>query len=138
MPNNRRKYLIAKIHVAKKELGLEDETYRDLLLTNTGKTSCSELSVKELENLFRQLQIVYGYREPARQKQKPQLAKIRALLADKGHREGMMVPEQYAVAILKRQCGVERLEWATSAQLRAVIAALEAAKRKAVNHEQQG
>lgn len=43
------KSLIAKIHIAKKQLGLDDETYRDLLSTATnGKTSCSKMNAREM------------------------------------------------------------------------------------------
>ena len=34
-----RKNLIAKIHIGKSQLGLDDETYRQLLVSTTGKTS---------------------------------------------------------------------------------------------------
>lgn len=43
-----RKSLIAKIHIGKNKLGLDDETYRSLLANATGKTSCTEMSDGEL------------------------------------------------------------------------------------------
>lgn len=36
-----RKNLIAKIHIGKSQLGLDDETYRQLLVSTTGKISCT-------------------------------------------------------------------------------------------------
>jgi len=47
-----RKSLLAKIHIAKKELGLDDETYRDTLEGITGKRSASELSDKQLATVL--------------------------------------------------------------------------------------
>lgn len=40
---------IAKIHIAKKQLGLDDYTYRAALKTATGKTSCSNMTSAELD-----------------------------------------------------------------------------------------
>lgn len=41
--------LIQLIHIAKSQLGLDDDTYRAALLGATGKTSCSDMGIKELE-----------------------------------------------------------------------------------------
>ena len=44
------KPLIAKIHIAKKQLGLDDDTYRQALATATsGKTSCANMNENELQ-----------------------------------------------------------------------------------------
>ncbi|OPX57054.1 Mu-like prophage protein gp16 [Oceanospirillum multiglobuliferum] len=40
--------LIAQIHIAKKQLGLDDETYRAALKSAVGKDSCKGLSLSEL------------------------------------------------------------------------------------------
>lgn len=42
------KGLIAQIHIAKKQLGLDDETYRAALKSATGKESCADMSKIEL------------------------------------------------------------------------------------------
>ncbi|HFV6262259.1 TPA: phage protein GemA/Gp16 family protein, partial [Escherichia coli] len=41
--------LIKLIHVARRELQLDDDTYRAFLMQNTGKISCRELTVAQLE-----------------------------------------------------------------------------------------
>ena len=41
--------LKAQIHIAKSQLGLDDETYRDVLKGSTGKTSCAAMSERELK-----------------------------------------------------------------------------------------
>lgn len=44
--------LIKLIHVARRDLQLDDDTYRAFLLQCTGKTSCRELSVAQLEQVL--------------------------------------------------------------------------------------
>ncbi|EIN5413906.1 TPA: gp16 family protein [Escherichia coli] len=44
--------LIKLIHVARRELHLDDDTYRAFLVQCTGKTSCRELSVAQLEQVL--------------------------------------------------------------------------------------
>lgn len=43
-----RKKLIALVHIGKKELGLDDSTYKFLLLGTVGKQSCQEMTLAEL------------------------------------------------------------------------------------------
>lgn len=52
---SRRKKLVAKVKIGQKQLGLDDDTYRDLLETVTGKRSASKLKVWELENVVKRL-----------------------------------------------------------------------------------
>ena len=51
-----RNQLIQLIHVAKRELGLDDDVYRLLLESNTAKTSCKSMSIKELESVLSTLE----------------------------------------------------------------------------------
>ncbi|EOW6511036.1 gp16 family protein [Cronobacter malonaticus] len=44
--------LIKLIHVARRDLQLDDDTYRAFLVQCTGKTSCRELSVEQLEQVL--------------------------------------------------------------------------------------
>ncbi|EDX2020082.1 DUF1018 domain-containing protein [Salmonella enterica subsp. enterica serovar Sandiego] len=44
--------LISTIHVAKRELRLDEDTYRDALRTATGKTSCRDMTLPELSNVL--------------------------------------------------------------------------------------
>ncbi|CCN69761.1 gp16 family protein [Vibrio nigripulchritudo] len=48
--------LIKLIHVAKRQLALEDDTYRLLLEAETGKASCREMDTKELEKVVTALE----------------------------------------------------------------------------------
>lgn len=44
--------LIRLIHVAKTQLGMDDETYRAKLDALTGKTSCSQMSLDQLNAVY--------------------------------------------------------------------------------------
>lgn len=129
MKTESRRSLLAKVHIAAKTLGLDDDTYRDMLESLTGQRSAGKLAEKQLVQVIAALR-KRGWDDtdprPARKRPTPRatpgtaplLRKIEALLADAGR------PWTYAVAIAKRQCGVEKLEWAGAEQLRGVIAAL--------------
>lgn len=150
--DEQRKALLAKIHVAKKQLGLTEEEYRALLDGHFGAASAADLGLTDLKRLVL-VMADYGFKPskgharrgatrkktiPATLEQddlgrEPLMKKIEAQLAEKGRAEGTDVPWGYAVAILKRQSGgVTRcFEHATPEQLRKVIAALTYdAKRK--------
>lgn len=47
-----RRALIAKVHVAKKQLGIDEDTYRAVMLRITGKTSAADCSTGELTGLL--------------------------------------------------------------------------------------
>lgn len=49
--HNQRNGLLAKIHIAKKELGLDDQTYQGLLFHEFGVRSAAGLSIGQMERL---------------------------------------------------------------------------------------
>lgn len=129
---------LAAIHVAKKQLGLDDDTYRDMLFTLTRKRSAGELDQAERQRVLDHLR-ARGFKRPVNRPQrapdhgkKPLVTqdkqalvdKLEALLAD-GAR-----PWNYARAMAKRMFGVEQLEWASAGQLHSLVAALEYQKRR--------
>ncbi len=62
MPQDYRRRCLAKIHIAKKELGLSDEEYRALIdSTIAGRTSAADLDEAELRHLLDRLQAL-GWR----------------------------------------------------------------------------
>ncbi len=149
-----RKTLLAKIHIAKSQLGLDDAAYRAVLAT-LGVESAKDLSFQDLEKLLHHFEKLGWHPTPGRTRKndkhgepknlarhgrkgaaKPYdrsalMTKIEALLADKGREQGQHVPWDYAVAILKRMYKVERLDWATPEQLKGVMVALmQGGKRK--------
>ena len=48
----RRRAMLAKVHVAKKELGLDDTAYGDVLFRETGRASSADCSDAELVKLL--------------------------------------------------------------------------------------
>ena len=151
-----RKALLAKVHIAKTQLGMTDDEYLTLLDSYYNVASAGVLGLTELKGLVLVMQREYGFkptkgsakRKAARKKTIPAplqpeaddplatkqlLEKIEAQLTEKGRVEGTHVPWGYAVAVLKKQSGgVTRcFEHATAEQLRGVISALTRdAKRK--------
>ncbi|MDM8181276.1 gp16 family protein [Marinobacter salarius] len=132
MKHDNRKGVQAQIHIAKKELGLDDDTYRQMIATTTGgKRSCKDCSVAELHQVLQGLKN-RGFKAKPRKRvaqhpgtphnlnSEPMLQKIEALLAE------LKAPWSYADAIAKRQYRIERVAWLrTVEQFRAVIAALD-------------
>ena len=52
---NSRQKMTAKIHIAKSQLGLDDDTYRAILQRVTGLHSCAKMTVQQLENVLAEL-----------------------------------------------------------------------------------
>lgn len=120
--------LIAIIHVAKKELGLDDDTYRDALFSVTGKRSAKDLNISELDKVIRDFEQKgfkheskrsFGTKPDVANFKEPLIGKIEALLADKQRHWN------YAVTMAKNMFGKEKLEFCTKAELHRIAAALE-------------
>ncbi|HHE3720900.1 regulatory protein GemA [Pasteurella multocida] len=48
----RRKWLIKLIHIAQSKLGMDKETYRTFLVNIVDKSSCSDMTISELEKVL--------------------------------------------------------------------------------------
>ena len=118
-----RKNLIAKIHIGKSQLGLDDEIYRQLLANTTGKISCAEMTEAELNAVlfamtkkgFKVHSKFWGNRAAPREDKKSYLAKITALLAKHG------LTKEYADGIAKRSFKVDFVHWLQPWQLKKVV-----------------
>lgn len=113
---------LARIHLLKAQLGLDDETYRAMLHAVARVDSARDLDEHGRQAVIRQLESKLSptarFAGKPNTADRPQIKKIEALLAD------MKLPWSYALAIAKRQCGKARLEFCSTAELTAVIAAL--------------
>lgn len=124
--------LIAKLHVAKTQIGMAEDDYRALLL-RYGAASSKDMTLDELEAVLREMERM-GFvpkpktgtgRNPNPAPDKDKLiGKIRAMLTAKAEVQGRPVPWSYADAMAKRLCKVERVEWCDAQQLQKIIAAL--------------
>lgn len=125
---------LAAIHIGKKALGMDDDSYRYLLNDMFGKTSAKDLTDKEKGELLDRFQKL-GFK-PKGKKSHPgkphnfgtmpeMITKIEAQLAD------MQLPWAYAEQIAKQQTGIEKLAWVRDEKsLRAVISALSVEQEK--------
>lgn len=129
---DRRNADLAKIHIAKKQLGLDDEAYRAMLWTVARVKSSADLDEygrkRVLEHMRR------GGFKPASNKtfpgrphncdEHPQLLKIEALLADASR------PWSYADALVKKMFGKDRIAFCDPDEWQRLIAALEYDRRR--------
>lgn len=122
--------LIQLIHIAKKQLNLDDDTYRQLLLNTTKKTSTTDMTVWELEKILHNMKLK-GFKVKSSKKTgkitatEPVHKKIRSLwleLADAGEVKNRS--EKAINSYVKRIIGVEVMDWLTNKQAMVVIESL--------------
>lgn len=130
---------IALLHVAKAQLGLSEELYREML-GSVGVYSSVQLNTKQYNDLMSRLEsggfrVVGGANGTSRRNEiqghhlssperKRLLGKIDKLV------EAMNLSPTYALGIARRMWGVDKLTWCTPQQLRAVVAALVVKQKK--------
>lgn len=123
---------IAAIHALKGKLGLTDDDYRALLANLTGKTSSLEMTLPERARVRAHLQRLVGGPAGSRGSFAQQYAAASPkqrkvwVLWNQLHRQGR-IGDNSARALnawVKRQTGVDALQWANSAQLDSLIEAL--------------
>lgn len=124
---NTKKILMAKVHIAKKDLGLDDDTYRDVLERVTGKRSCKGMTIAQLESVIKDME-AHGFTPKAAPKhgKKPNVIgrrqnlmnKIEAMLTD------MSLHWNYAHGMADSMFKIKRLQWLSDDQLYRVTQAL--------------
>lgn len=126
-----RKGLVASIHIAKNDLGLDDEIYRELLFNVTGEVTSAKCGVKQLQAMLAELRKKGWKPKP---KMEDTLASLRGKILAQCH--SLEVPVSYAEAIIHRQTkGGATLKSATRAQLTACISALTTQQTRMANGE---
>ncbi len=138
MSTDNRLRLIKLIHVARRELGMDDDTYR-LLLSGMkglgGATSTANLSVPNLYRVLEQLK-QRGFKVRPSKKQRPlaaddQSKKIRALwLALHGAGEVRDPSEEALGKFVMKMTGVQALQWLSGEQASQVIENLKKWQRR--------
>lgn len=137
MTGDLEKGLISKIHIAKKDLGFSDDRYRALLQGITGKDSCKNMVLSELDAVLKALQkegfVVKVRKGKATRKPEntPEQKKIWAIwfsLVD----GGKVTDSTRALnAFIKRQTGIESIDWVkSSADADKVIEGLKAIQKR--------
>ena len=121
---------LAKIHVAKKQLGLTDEDYRAMLWTQGRVNSASDLDHAGRQRVLEHLRAC-GFKpvastttkRPARPTPAPEKIKlVRRIRAQLISLNGL--PDTYADGIAEQMFGIQYYEWATCEQLQAITTAL--------------
>lgn len=130
MVNENRNSLYAKINIAKKQQGLDEETYRAFLLSSTGKESLKLMSYKDLQK------VIKGFEDTGfvatKKTDKPsveahlqgQINKIGAILTELGRVRKVYIPWSYATGILKQMYNISTWNTSNREQLQSIITAL--------------
>lgn len=142
-PSPRRRAMTAKIHVAKKQLQLDEDDYRQILLEESGRTSSADCTEAELERVLKRFEALgfkplgktgsgAGATGAFRPAQHPVARKARALWISLHHLGAVDSPTEKALeAFARRQLKCDRLVWADQRQGYKLIEAL---KAMAVRH----
>ena len=133
-PNRQR--LIRLIHVAKRDLSMDDDTYRAILLRIGKKASSADLTIPELEKVLEHLKRS-GFKVRSKSKSAPKPAqakpsrplaqdleskKIRALWLFLHELGAVKNPSEEALAAyVKRIAGVDALQWISGVQAERLI-----------------
>jgi len=131
-PDPHRKALIAKIHIAKAQLGLDEETYRAMIERITGYPSTKDAATTSLINVVNEL-IGKGFRDTSgfRPSSRSEVRKIHAQWGELKRRGALDSPTRKALRVFCANrtgaAGAEKdPEHLTVAECRKVIEALKA------------
>lgn len=131
MTSDARTKQLQRIHIAKKQLGLDEDTYRSLLQRVGGKASSADMTVAQRNAVIAEF-VRLGFKDAKRKERRrffpgapknidqvPMLGKVEALLADSKR------PWSYAHAMSKQMFHVNRVEWLRDDQLHSLVGALQ-------------
>jgi len=116
--SSQRRGLLAKVHIAKKELGIIDDDYRGILGREFGVTSSAALADRELESLVDYFKSK-GWRpqksDPPEadkgQRQEAQVAALRGRVRQEA--EDMGMEARRLRALTRKICGMDFADWCT-------------------------
>jgi len=120
--------LLAKVHIAVKDLGVPDGDYRAILTREFGARSAKALSVLELQYLVDYFKSkgfkVQGSEFRVEEKRENQLERLRERAVEIAG--AIEDGERRLRGLCKKLCGVDRVEWCRDvARLKRLLAALE-------------
>lgn len=131
-----RRSMLAKVHIAKKELGLADDDYVAVILRETGHLSAADCNQAELEKVlaaFRRQGFTAKARTPVVRRGAPAAAdhpaalKARAMWISLGLLGAISDPSEGALeSFARRQLGCDRLQWANQQLVYKLVEALKA------------
>lgn len=118
MKTNRAR-IIQFIHIAKSQLGMDTDTYRQMLLSITGKTSTSDMNPGQLNKVLAAMKAKGFVVKPASKARTtraladyPQAKKLRALWLEM-YAQGIVrdSSEDALCRWIKRETGIDGLQW---------------------------
>lgn len=144
-PDPQRRTMIAKLHLARRDLRLEEEDYRLVLERVTGQRSAADLSVAQLDAALAEMKRL-GWEAQKRsgpasgRASNPAAKKARAMLISLGLMGVIRNTSEAALnAFARRQTGIERLSWVNQSHVYKLIEALKAiASRNGWNQSTEG
>jgi len=113
---------LAVIHIAKAQVGMTDEEYRDLL-SGFGVASSKDLKIGQFDKLMARFEAM-GFRTTSTRRRKPKglpdgkaatMKKIEAIILDMG------LSWAYVDSIAKNRFGVDAVQWLEYEDLRKVL-----------------
>lgn len=130
-PTDPRARLVRLIHVAKRELQLDDDTYRAMLASSSGGlTSTSGMSEAQLQAVLQRakragFKVKSANPQPRRLDLSPEARKVRALWLFLNHLGAVRDPGEVALATYCRRIAkVSALQWASRGQMSTLIESL--------------
>ncbi|WP_157772881.1 MULTISPECIES: gp16 family protein [Acetobacter] len=120
--------MVRKLHVGRKQLGLEDADYRALLQRVTGKTSSTQCSEGELDLVLAEMKRL-GFRGKS-PSGKPHVRKVYALWGDMGPLLRSGGTKEALRAYVQRMTGVSAPEFLDEPSARKVIEGLKAWQKR--------
>lgn len=126
---------LAKIHIARKDLGLDEDSYRAILLRVAGADSAAKLGAAGHAAVLAEFQRLGWKASPkefnGKRSGKPGVRLIFGLWTELGNL-GLVTPTRPALfAFVKRQTGVDNPDWLTPVDVNKVIEGLKAMRRRA-------
>ncbi|RXS92952.1 gp16 family protein [Acinetobacter junii] len=132
---NSRRSRLAAIHMGKKTLGLDDDTYRDMLEHVTDKRSAKDMSDDDLVKVLQHMEKLgftkndFGKKPNVTLTKTQLIDKIEALLADSGRHWN------YAHGCARNMFQKDQVQFCNEYQLWKIVAALEIDKKRRTKSE---
>ncbi|MDM2797245.1 MULTISPECIES: gp16 family protein [Enterobacteriaceae] len=136
--------LIQLIHIARNDLQMDEDTYRQMLQGLTGKASTKGMDTTQLNRILESMK-KKGFRvKPAGKARSglpldnhPQSKKIRALWLEMAAAGVVRDSSEQALALwVKRETGISALRWLSNGQASSVIEKLKKWQRRATGGKQ--
>ncbi len=118
---------IQAIHVLKRKLNLDEETYRQML-TNYGATSSKHLSERKAKDLISKLNVIAKAISPDYRRGRAtdrQIFKIKAMWQERARNKSMKSLDKF----IKHTTGIDHIEWLTVPDATKVINGLKKIKK---------